>query len=150
VRAAADLETGTRIAVSPDVDSPQALPRSRARWAWLAGGWVALALGTAGVFLPVLPTTPFVLVAAWCFSKGSKQMHRRLLQHPRFGPMVRDWERDGVIRTRAKLLSTGMIVPLVGYMVLFTDAPTWTKALTVLLSLFGLGFIWTRPSRPRG
>lgn len=109
---------------------------------------MALALGTIGVFLPVLPTTPFVLVAAWCFSKGSKRLHRRLLEDPRFGPMVRDWELHGVIRLRAKLLSAAVMVPLVAWMVVFTEALWWAKALTVLLAGVGLGFVWTRPSSP--
>jgi len=112
------------------------------------GGWAALALGIVGAFLPVIPTTPLVLVAAWCFSKGSKSLHERLLEHPRFGPMIRDWERHHVIRLRAKLLATAMIVPLVGYMVLFSAAADWTKVVAVLLVVWGLAFIWTKPSRP--
>jgi hypothetical protein len=63
--------------------------------------------------------------------------------------MVRDWERHGVIRTRAKLLATGTIVPLVGYMALLTEAPGWMVAVTILLALCGLGFVWSRASRPR-
>lgn len=55
-----------------------------------------------------------------------------------------------MIRTRAKVLATGMIVMLVGYMALLTEAPAWTVAVTVVLILVGLGFVWSRPSRPRG
>lgn len=98
----------------------------------------------------MIPTTPFILLAAWCFSKGSERMHRWLLEHRTFGPMVRDWERHGVIRRRAKMLATAVIVPLVSYMTLFTDAPVWTVVVTIVLAVFGLGFVWTRPSRPRG
>ncbi|MDZ7778683.1 MAG: YbaN family protein [Gemmatimonadota bacterium] len=118
------------------------------RWAWIAGGWAALGLGIVGAFLPVIPTTPLVLVAAWCFSKGSKRLHTRLLEHPRFGPMIRDWERHHVIRLRAKILATATIVPLVGYMILFSAAPRWTKGLTVVLVVWGLTFIWTKPTKP--
>lgn len=134
--------------MTPDAEPPRTLPPARVRWTWLIAGWAALALGTVGIFLPLIPTTPFILVAAWCFSKGSKRMHRWLLEHRRFGPMVRDWERYGVIRLRAKLLATAVIVPLVGYMAIFTDAPTWTVTVTILLALSGLGFVWSRPSRP--
>lgn len=119
------------------------------RWLWIAGGWAALGLGIIGAFLPVIPTTPLVLVAAWCFSKGSARLHRRLLDDPRFGPLVRDWERHRVIRLRAKLLATATIVPLVGWMTLFTDAPRWAKGTTLVLVAYGLTFIWTKPSRPR-
>lgn len=123
-------------------------PASPTRWLWLAAGWLALGLGTVGIFLPVLPTTPLVLLAAWCFSKGSETMHRWLLEHPHFGPVVRDWEEHGVISLRAKLLSTSIMVPLVGWMAFFSDAPTWSVAVTVPLALFGLGFVWSKPSRP--
>jgi uncharacterized membrane protein YbaN (DUF454 family) len=134
--------------LSSDAETPQTLPPVPTRWSWLIGGWAALALGTVGIFLPVIPTTPFILVAAWCFAKGSEAMHRWLLEHRRFGPMIRDWEDHGVIRMRSKAFATGMIVPLVGYMAFFTGAPTWTVVVTVLLALVGLGFIWSRPSRP--
>ena len=135
----------TRMNPPPD---PPALRPALARWVWVAGGWAALALGTVGIFLPLIPTTPFVLVAAWCFSKGSRRMHEWLLQHRYFGSTVRDWERHGVIPLRAKLLSTGVMVPRVGYMALFSPAPGWAVMIAVPLALFGLGFIWSKPSRP--
>lgn len=115
---------------------------------WIACGWLALGLGVVGAFLPVIPTTPLVLVAAWCFSKGSERLHRWLLEDRRFGPLIRDWERHRVIRTRAKVLATAMIVPLVGWMVLGSDAPGWTKVVTVALVGWGLAFIWTKPGAP--
>jgi uncharacterized protein len=124
-------------------------PRPRTtRWLWIGGGWLALGLGVIGAFLPVIPTTPLVLVAAWCFSKGSERLHRWLLDDPRFGPLIRDWERHRVIRRRAKVLATAMIVPLVAWMVLGTDAPGWTKLVTLGLVLWGLVFIWTKPGTP--
>ena len=116
------------------------------KWIYLSAGWGFIALGVVGIFLPVLPTTPFILLAAWCFSKGSERLHHWLLTHPRFGPMVRDWEESRVIRLRAKLLATAMIVPLTSYMLLFTDAPGWTKLTAAALVLWGLLFIWTKPS----
>lgn len=118
------------------------------KWIYLTAGWVALGLGVAGIFLPVLPTTPFVLLAAWCFSRSSEQLHRWLLDHPRFGPLIRDWEAHRVIRLRAKILATAVILPLIGYTLLVSGAPVWSKALTAVLALFGLTFVWTRPSRP--
>jgi len=120
------------------------------RWAYLAGGWTFLALGAAGVVLPVLPTTPFVLLAAWCFSRSSERLHRWLLEHRTFGPLVRDWEAHGVIRLRAKLLATAVIVPLVAWMLLASDAPGWTRWVTVALVVVGMGYVWSRPSRPPG
>lgn len=88
-------------------DSPPISPTitSRTRWLrplWLLAGTVALALGVLGIFLPLLPTTPFVLLAAWCFSRGSARWEHWVLHHPRWGPMVRDWRATRAIPLRAK------------------------------------------------
>src|SRR5690606_31896498 len=128
---------------------PARRPARGTRWIWIACGSAALGLGIVGAFLPMIPTTPLVLVAAWCFSKGSERLHRRLLEHRRFGPLVRDWERHRVVRLRAKILATAMIVPLEAYMLLLSPAPGWTKVVTVLLVAWGQVFIWTKPSEPR-
>jgi uncharacterized protein len=88
------------------------VPIVRARWQrllwWLAGG-ACLLLGIVGIFVPLLPTTPFVLLAAFCFSRGSLRCERWLLQHPRFGPMVRDWRANRAIPLRAKQLATALM-----------------------------------------
>ena len=77
---------------------------------WLATGALALTTGVVGIFLPVLPTTPFVLVAAWCFSQGCTRCERWLLEHPRFGPMVREWRANRAVPLRAKQLASVMMV----------------------------------------
>jgi uncharacterized membrane protein YbaN (DUF454 family) len=89
----------------PSVTSPH-------RWLrvlWLLGGWLALGTGIVGVFLPLLPTTPFVLLAAFCFSRGSARWEHWLVSHPRWGPMVRDWRRHRAVPLRAKQLATVMM-----------------------------------------
>lgn len=95
----------------PLVTTPplRAVPRPWQRALWLAAGGLALAIGIVGIFVPLLPTTPFVLLAAWCFSRGSARCERWLLEHPRFGPMVRDWRRHRAIPLRAKQLATVMM-----------------------------------------
>jgi uncharacterized membrane protein YbaN (DUF454 family) len=88
------------------------VPIVRARWQrvlWLLAGGCSLLLGIVGIFLPLLPTTPFVLLAAFCFSRGSLRCERWLLQHPRFGPMVRDWRAHHAIPRRAKQLALVMM-----------------------------------------
>jgi uncharacterized membrane protein YbaN (DUF454 family) len=112
-------------------------------------GWVALAVGLIGIFVPLLPTTPFVLLAAFFFSKGSERLHRWLLRHPRFGRYVRDWEREQVIPPVGKYASTLLMVPSVGFVVLTRDLPTALSGGMVATVVAVLWFIWSRPSRPR-
>lgn len=66
-------------------------------------GLALVALGFVGIFLPVLPTTPFLILAAACFARSSERLETWLLEHPRFGPMLRDWRARGAIPWRAKL-----------------------------------------------
>ena len=82
--------------------------RSR-RAMWLTVGWLVLLLGIIGIFLPLLPTTPFVLLAAFCFSRGSERWERWLVQHPRFGPMVQNWRAHRAVPLRAKQFATVMM-----------------------------------------
>ncbi len=77
---------------------------------WLIAGWLSMLLGIIGIFLPLLPTTPFVLLAAYCFARGSERWEHWLLNHPRFGPMVRDWRTRRAVPLRAKQLATGMML----------------------------------------
>jgi hypothetical protein len=91
---------------------PATDPIARPRWQrlpWLLAGACSLLAGFIGIFLPLLPTTPFVLLAAFCFSRGSARCEAWLLQHPRFGPLVRDWRAHRVIPRRAKQLATLMM-----------------------------------------
>jgi uncharacterized membrane protein YbaN (DUF454 family) len=85
-------------------------PRARwLRWLWLLCGGVCLATGLVGIVLPLLPTTPFVLLAAFCFSRGSARYEQWLLAHPRFGPMVRDWRASHAVPLRAKKFAIAMM-----------------------------------------
>jgi len=66
---------------------------------YLILGWLSLVTGIIGIFLPLLPTTPLVLLAAWCFSKSSERFHTWLLEHKLFGSIIRDWQSsDGIPR----------------------------------------------------
>lgn len=95
--------------MQPLADPPSLRPRWQ-RGLWLLGGGCSLLAGVVGIFLPLLPTTPFVLLAAFCFSRGSLRWEAWLLQHPRFGPMVRDWRAHRAVPLRAKQLATLMMV----------------------------------------
>ena len=87
---------------------PSQLPRWQ-RALWLSAGAGCMLAGIVGIFLPLLPTTPFVLLAAFCFSRGSVRWEHWLLAHPRFGPMVRDWRANRAVPLRAKQFAVVMM-----------------------------------------
>ncbi len=75
----------------------------------VAAGWLSLALGVIGIFLPVLPTTPFVLLAGACFMRGSERWHRWISSHPRFGPQIEDYLTGAGIPARTKVVAIVML-----------------------------------------
>jgi uncharacterized membrane protein YbaN (DUF454 family) len=106
------------------------------------------ALGLVGLALPLLPTTPFLLLAAYCFSRSSPRLHRWLLASPLLGRLIADWERHGAIRTRAKLASTVVLLGAVAWPILGGRVPRPLIAVVLLVVALVLGFIWTRPDLP--
>lgn len=118
------------------------------RWLMIALGWIALAVGVIGIFVPLLPTTPFVLLAAFLFSKGSERLHLWLRDHPRLGRYVRDWETEQVIPPIGKYASTLMMVPSVGWVLVTRDLPLGLSGGMAATVIAVLWFIWSRPSRP--
>ena len=77
--------------------------------AYLCLGWFALIMGVIGIFLPLLPTTPLILLAAWCFSRSSRRFHLWLTQHRFFGPILRDWQSDRGIPRKSRNRAIGFI-----------------------------------------
>ncbi|HJV91230.1 MAG TPA: YbaN family protein [Holophagaceae bacterium] len=114
----------------------------------LVGG-LSLLLALAGVVLPLLPTTPFLLLSAACFARSSERLHRWLLAHPHLGPFIADWERGGAIRPAAKRLATLLILLSGGFSLWTVHAPSWAKLAMGFSFLGVLTFIWSRPSAPR-
>lgn len=115
---------------------------------YMAAGFLALLLGAIGVVLPLLPTTPFVILAAFFFSKGSAKVHRWLLKQKTFGPMIQAWEADRVIPYKAKLLSTTMMLTMVSYPLIFRPFSVWLKVLVVFTVFYALWYVWRHRSEP--
>lgn len=116
---------------------------------WFILGCLSLALGVIGLFLPIMPAAPFVILAALCFSRSSERLHRWLLDHPQFGPIILNWQDYGAIAPWAKALSVSMMAASVGI--------GWAMGLKPLLVAVHFGivvavaaFILTRPSGPPG
>ncbi|MEM1106595.1 MAG: YbaN family protein [Pseudomonadota bacterium] len=129
------------------------LPERRAppapiRWLWIAFGFVCVGAGVLGAVLPLLPTTPFLLLATFAFARSSPRLHAWLVNHKRFGPLIRNWNEHGAIGRRTKIVSVSVMVAMPP-LSLALGAPLWTVALQAgILSLSAL-FILTRPEGPK-
>ncbi len=108
-------------------------------------GWLFLLLGIVGIPLPLLPTTPFLLLAAFFFSRSSPRLHRWLRAHRLFGPIIRDWEEHKRISLRAKISATLAIVLLFAISLLVAKLALALDIMLVLVAVGVLVFIWTRP-----
>ncbi|MEQ8689943.1 MAG: YbaN family protein [Pseudomonadales bacterium] len=114
---------------------------------WIALGWMAVTLGVVGAFLPLLPTTPFLLLAAFAFSQGSQRMHDWLLNHARLGPPIQQWQQHRAISRRTKYwaLLSMVLVFVLAWMV---GAPTWALVTQACVLLLVALFITTRKELP--
>ena len=111
---------------------------------WAILGIISLGLGIAGTLLPLLPTVPFLLLAAFFFARSSERLHLWLLKHPKFGSAIQDWQERKAISKRAKIAaSVSMIASLT--LTFFLAVPTKIIALQAAILAAVALFIWTRP-----
>jgi uncharacterized membrane protein YbaN (DUF454 family) len=116
------------------------------RIALLALALLSLGLAVAGIFLPVLPTVPFVLLAAWAAARSSPRLRAWLEAHPRMGPMIVDWRRGGVVRRGAKWTASGLMgLSAASMLVLFGDR--WLPYVAIACMAIVLAWLWRRPER---
>lgn len=119
----------------------------RHRWAWWLLAYASLGIGIVGIFVPGLPTVEFVLLSAFAAARGSERLHRWLLAHPRFGPMIRDWQAHGAVSRRAKWLSLAMMTVCAVVMFLAVPKP-WMAILGTAIMAVVAVWLWTRPEPP--
>jgi len=114
---------------------------------WILVGGISTACGVVGIALPLVPTTPFLLLAAFAFARSSPWLHGKLLAHPQFGPIITNWNRDGSIDRRSKLFALTMMAGCV-MISLYMRVPAYVMVIQLgILGAVAL-FIVTRPSGP--
>ena len=112
---------------------------------YLSFAYLCVALGVVGAFLPVLPTTPFILLAAWAAPKGSPALHRWLYEHPRFGPPLIAWEQKGAVSRPAKW--TACTLMTASWVIMYVQTSTWiVPAITGAIFVAVGAFLITRPA----
>lgn len=123
-------------------------PTTPARILWFALAVTSLALGATGVFLPVLPTTPFLLLAGYAAARSSTRLHGWLLAHRVFGPPIRDWQSHRAVSRRAKVVAS--ITMAASAVLLFAVGPSlWLAAGITALMASVAGWLWLRPEPAR-
>ena len=113
---------------------------------WFVLGVFFLGTAVLGIILPVLPTTPLVLVAAGCFAKSSPKTYNRLLESEQFGPVIKNWEANRCIPRRAKTIALSMIILVGGSSVLFFVPMGWPKFAALALLAYGAWYVWRIPT----
>lgn len=113
----------------------------------LGTGWLCVGLGIIGIIMPLFPTTPFLLVAVWAFSKSSPELAEKIRSHRLAGAYVRDWEDEGVIPLGAKIIAITMMAAMAGYLHFGSGAPGWVVIVAVTIMAAVAVYILTRPSR---
>jgi uncharacterized membrane protein YbaN (DUF454 family) len=133
------------VMAEPIERTPQTPANGAKLLAWRIAGIVSLALGVLGIVLPLVPTTPFLLLAAFCFGRGSERLLKWLLGHPRFGPTIREWNQSRSISRRAKVLAAFAMASVVAITILLETPRVVLITQVIVLSLVG-AFVFTRPS----
>ncbi|MBY6204991.1 DUF454 family protein [Halomonas denitrificans] len=110
---------------------------------------VCLTTGGIGLVLPLLPTTPFLLLAAWSASRGAPELAERIRRHPQFGPAVRDWEDQRAVPRSAKCLALTLLSASALVLVV-TDLPQAARAIVLPLLAAIAAWIASRPAPRRG
>lgn len=94
-------------------------------------GISSLVLGFIGIFLPVLPTTPFILLSAYCFAKSSERFHRYIMQHKLFGKMVSDFYEKKIIPVKTKIIALTLMWTTLSLSVIFFMPYIWVKLVVI-------------------
>ena len=126
--------------------TPRALPRA-VRWLLLVFAVLCLVMGLIGVVVPGLPTTVFILLAAWAAARSSPRLHGWLMRHRLFGPMLVNWQNGGFVSRRAKWSAT-VAMAVCAVILWFTAHQVWGAWLGIGSMACVLVWLWFRPEPP--
>ena len=115
------------------------------KWPYLIAGFLLVGLATLGIFLPLLPTTPLLLLAAACFANSSEKCHQWLMQHNIFGPVIRNWHEKRCIPGKAKIVAVTSILLFGGYAIGFAIENLPIRIAGTAILLIGLVFVLRIP-----
>ncbi|WPB57479.1 YbaN family protein [Xylophilus sp. GOD-11R] len=133
--------------IEPSTPAPRPLPRP-ARWALHAFAVLCLVLGLIGAVVPGMPTTVFILMAAWAAARSSPRLHAWLMRNRVFGPMLLNWQNGGTVSRRAKWSATATMA-LCGVVVGYTVHRRWAATLSIICMALVLAWLWRRPEPRR-
>lgn len=119
--------------MSPEQTSRQLTPILR--WTLLLSGLIAVALGVLGIFLPVLPTVPFLLLAVACFTRSSERFYNWLIDHAHLGPMIRPYLDGNGLKRTTKFKAVGLVWISITISVLLISARPWLQGILILIAL---------------
>jgi uncharacterized membrane protein YbaN (DUF454 family) len=111
---------------------------------WRGVAVAAICLGGVGVLVPVLPTVPFLILAAFAAGKGWPALERRLLEHSRYGAHIRGWREQGTVPRKAKIFATLLMASSIVVLAI-AEVPVWLKASVAALLIGVAIWLWTRP-----
>jgi uncharacterized membrane protein YbaN (DUF454 family) len=140
----ASSEENAAVSDAESSGQPPAEPEKR-NLLYLTVAYLATGLGLIGAFLPLLPTTPFLLLAAWAAAKGSPSLHRWLYEHPRFGSALIAWEQHRAVSVPAKWSACVLLV--LSWIIMLYQTDGWlVPTVTGVMFVVGAAFLLTRPS----
>ena len=113
------------------------------RHLYLIAGFLSIGLGAIGAFLPLLPTVPFMILAAFCFARSSPRLEAKLLNHRQFGPHIRRWREHGAISRRGKVAAVAAFGFSIALALILSPWPWFL--VPIAAALIGGSWIWTRP-----
>ncbi|MBP1918687.1 YbaN family protein [Youngiibacter multivorans] len=116
------------------------------RYMLMGVGSLSFALGLAGVFLPIIPTTPFLLLSAACWMRSSEKAYTRLLSHRKFGPAIRDYSENGTISVKTKVVAIVLMSLGIGSTIIFFTGSTFVRLILLAVAVSVGTYVGSRPS----